>query len=134
MGALIVASTLLLDADWGDPLGVILLVLFGVASAVAVTALVATLAKTPQQAGGYTSLVTVVLGLFGGTFFPISQGPSFLSKLSLLTPQAWMMRGFQDLAGGGDVADALPAVGALLLFTVATGAVAVVRSRSLMAR
>jgi hypothetical protein len=45
-----------------------------------------------------------------------------------------MMRGFQDLAGGGDVADALPAVGALLLFTVATGAVAVVRSRSLMAR
>jgi ABC-2 type transport system permease protein len=134
MSALVAASSAFLDAGWGDPVGVASMVLAGVASAVGVTALVATLAKTAAQAAGYTSLVAVVLGLFGGTFFPISQGPSFLSKLSLLTPQAWMMRGFQDLAGGGDVADALPAVGALLLFTVATGAVAVVRSRSLMAR
>jgi ABC-2 type transport system permease protein len=70
------------------------MVLAGVASAVGVTGLVATLAKTPAQAAAYTSLVAVVLGLFGGTFFPISQGPSFLSKLSLLTPQAWMMRAF----------------------------------------
>ncbi len=102
MGTLVIATSALLGASWGSPAGVLLMMLASVSAAVAVTALVATLAKTPQQAAGYTSLVTVVLGLFGGTFFPISQA-SFLSSLSLVAPQAWMMRGYQDLASGGAV-------------------------------
>lgn len=133
MGALVVATSTLLDASWGDPVGVLLMMLAGVASAVGVTALVATLAKTPQQAAGYTSLVTVVLGLFGGTFFPISQA-SFLSSLSLVAPQAWMMRGFQDLGSGGGVLDVLPSLLALTLFTVAAGGVAAARARRLIPR
>jgi ABC-2 type transport system permease protein len=133
LGALVVATSTLLDASWGAPAAVVLMMFAGVASAVGVTALVATLAKTPQQAAGYTSLVTVVLGLFGGTFFPISQA-SFLSILSLIAPQAWMMRGFQDLASGGGVADVLPSLAALLLFTVVAGGLAVARARRLIPR
>jgi ABC-2 type transport system permease protein len=133
MAALILASTVFLDADWGPPIGVALLVLFGVASAVGLTALVATLAKTPQQAAGYTSLVAVVLGLFGGTFFPISQA-SFLGTISLVAPQAWMMRGFQDLAAGGGVGDIVTPLGALLAFVAVTSGIAVVRARRLMGR
>jgi ABC-2 type transport system permease protein len=133
MGALVIATGLFLDADWGDPLGVILLVGFGVAAAVAVTALVATLAKTPQQAGGYTSLVTVVLGLIGGTFFPISQA-SILGTVSLIAPQAWMMRGFLRVAGGGEVVDVWPSLLALAAFVAVTGSVALVRARGLMGR
>jgi ABC-2 type transport system permease protein len=133
MATLILASTVLLGADWGEPLGVFLVVLFGVGSAVGLTALVATLAKTPQQAAGYTSLVAVVLGLFGGTFFPISQA-SFLGTLSFVAPQAWMMRGFQDLAGGGGVGDVVTPVCALLAFIAVTGGIAVIRARRLMGR
>jgi ABC-2 type transport system permease protein len=133
MVVLVVATSAFIDATWGNPLGVALMVLAGVASAVGLTALVATLAKTPQQAGGYTSLATVVLGLFGGTFFPLSQA-SFLGTLSLLTPQAWMMRGFLDLGSGGSVADVAVPVAALLAFTAVAGALAVVRSRRLIAR
>ncbi|HEX6330616.1 MAG TPA: ABC transporter permease [Actinomycetota bacterium] len=133
MGALVIATGAFLGAEWGNPVGVILLVLFGVASAVAVTALVATLAKTPQQAGGYTSLVTVVLGLIGGTFFPISQA-SFLGTVSLVAPQAWMMRGFLRIAGGGEVAEVVPSLLVLSVFVVVTGSAAVVRARSLMGR
>jgi ABC-2 type transport system permease protein len=133
MAALIVATTAFIDADWGEPAGVALLVLFGTASAVTVTALVSTLAKTPQQAAGYTSLVTVVLGLFGGTFFPISQA-SFLSTASLVAPQAWMMRGFQDLAAGGGIAEVLPALAALMAFVVVTGGIGVARARRLLGR
>ncbi|MGH2636477.1 MAG: ABC transporter permease, partial [Actinomycetota bacterium] len=134
MTALVAATSAFIGADWGEPAGVASMVLAGVASAVAVTALVATLAKTSAQAAGYTSLVTVVLGLFGGTFFPISQGPSFLSTLSLLTPQAWMMRGFQDLAGGATVADILGPIVALLVFTAVAGGIAVRRAKGLMAK
>jgi ABC-2 type transport system permease protein len=134
MAALVAASTVFMGAEWGAPVGVALIVLAGVASGVAVTAFVSTLAASPAQAAGYTSLVAVVLGLLGGTFFPISQGPAVLATLSLLTPHAWMMRGFQELAGGGTVADALPAVGALLVFAAAAAALAVSRSRKLIAR
>ncbi|MGZ5351841.1 MAG: ABC transporter permease [Actinomycetota bacterium] len=133
MLALIAATSVFIGATWGDPVGVAAMVLAGVASAVGLTGLVATLAKSPQQAAGYTSLVTVVLGLFGGTFFPLSQA-SFLGTLSLLAPQAWMMRGFLDLGAGGSVGEVLPSVGALLGFAVVTGAIAVMRSRSLIAR
>ncbi|MGZ8604286.1 MAG: ABC transporter permease [Actinomycetota bacterium] len=133
MLALIAATSVFIGATWGDPVGVAAMVLAGVASAVGLTGLVATLAKSPQQAAGYTLLVTVVLGLFGGTFFPLSQA-SFLGTLSLLAPQAWMMRGFLDLGAGGSVGEVLPSVGALLGFAVVTGAIAVMRSRSLIAR
>jgi ABC-2 type transport system permease protein len=133
MTALVVATSALLGADWGDPAGVALMILLGVASAVGLTALVATLAKTPQQAAGYASLVTVVLGLFGGTFFPISQA-SFLGTLTLLAPQAWMMRGFQDLASGGSAADILPSLGALALFALVTGGIAAARARKVFGR
>jgi ABC-2 type transport system permease protein len=133
MSALVLASSAFLNADWGDPVGVALMVLFGVAAAVALMALIATLAKSPQQAAGYASFVTVVLGLFGGTFFPISQA-SFLGTLTLLAPQAWMMRGFQDLAAGGTVADIAPSLIALAIFTIVTGSIAVARSRMLIGR
>ena len=133
MTALVIASSAFLDAHWGEPLGVAALVTAGVASAVGLTALVATLAKTPQQAGGYTSLVAVVLGLFGGTFFPISQA-SFLSTFSLLAPQAWMMRGFQDLATGAGASEVLVPIAALLAFTAVTGGIGVIRARGLLPR
>lgn len=134
MTALVVASALLLGAEWGNPAGVALLVVSGVVAAMGLTALVATLAKTAAQASGYASTVAVVLGLLGGTFFPVSQGPSFLANLSLIAPHAWMMRGFQDLAAGGTVADVLPSVGAVLAFAVVLGGAALVRSNRLVPR
>jgi len=134
MSALVIASALALGADWGNPVGVALLVVAGVLSAMGLTALVATLAKTPAQASGYASTVAVVLGLLGGTFFPVSQGPSVLANLSLIAPHAWMMRGFQDLAAGGTAVDVLPSVGAVFAFAAVLGGIALVRSNRLVPR
>jgi ABC-2 type transport system permease protein len=132
--ALVLATSLLLGADWGDPLGVALLLLAGVLAAMGVTSLVTTLAKTPAQAGAYTSVVAVVGGLLGGTFFPVSQGPAFLVNLSLVTPQAWLMRGFQELAGGAGLGEVLPAIGATLLFAAVMGGIAFARAGKLVPR
>ena len=83
----------------------------GVLAAVGVTALVATLATTTAQAGAYVSIVAVVGGLLGGTFFPISQA-GFLGTIRFLSPQGWLMEGFQELAYGGTAADIVgPLVG-----------------------
>lgn len=96
--------------------------------------LVTTLAKNDEQATGYGAVVGVTLGLLGGTFFPLSQAPGFISSLSFLTPHAWLMRGFGELSGGvAGVADIVPSLLALLAFGCVTGAVALLRSRSLVA-
>ena len=129
---LVLATTWLLDARWGDPLGVTLLVLGGVLAAVGVTALVATLATTTAQAGAYVSIVAVVGGLLGGTFFPISQA-GFLGTIRFLSPQGWLMEGFQELAYGGTVAEiAGPLLGVLAIAGV-TGSIAWARSRRMVA-
>ena len=69
MGVLVVATTLLFGASSGDPLGVGVLVIGAVLATMGIMALVATIAKTPEQAGNWQTVVAIVLGLLGGTFF-----------------------------------------------------------------
>lgn len=121
---LVVASSLLLGASWGDPLGVALLIVAGVLAATGITSVVASLAKTPEQAGSWQAVVAVTLGLLGGSFFPIQQAGAALATLSLVTPHAWFLRGLGSLAGGGSAADVLSCVAGLLMIAVVTGAVA----------
>ena len=124
---LVVGTTLLLGARWGDPLGVALLILAGVLAGTGITSLVASFARTPEQAGSWQAVVAVTLGLLGGAFFPIQQSGSFMATASLVTPHAWFLRGLGSLVGEGGVVDVLPAVAALLCFAAVTGAVAMTR-------
>ena len=89
-------------------------------------AVVVPLARTAEQAGSWQAVVAVTLGMLGGAFFPIQQSGSFMATASLVTPHAWFIQGLGNLAGG-DVADVLPAVGALLLMAALTGTVALRR-------
>ncbi len=134
MGVLVVATQLLMDANWGAPLGVALLVVAGVLSAVAIMGLVAAVAKSPEGAGNLGAIIAVILGMLGGVFFPIGRGDDFLGRLSLATPHAWFLRGLGDLADGAEWTAALPATAAILLFAVGFGAVAWVMLRRKMQR
>jgi ABC-2 type transport system permease protein len=130
---LVLATTWLLGATWGDPLGVAILVLCGVLAAVGVTALVATLAATTAQAGAYVSIVAVVGGLLGGTFFPLSQA-GWLSTIRFVSPQGWLMLGFQELSSGSSIAGVgAPMAGALAIALV-TGGIAWIRAERMVAR
>lgn len=129
---LILASALLLGASWGNWLGVALIILTAVFAAMGVQSVATTLAKTDEQAAGFGSVVAVTLGLLGGTFFPLSQAPGFVSTLSYVTPHAWIMRGLGDLSGGaGTVADVVPSLIALIVFGIVTGSIALLRVRRL---
>jgi ABC-2 type transport system permease protein len=125
-GVLVVATTLLFGASWGNPLGVGVLVVAAVLAAMAIMALIATIAKTAEQAGNWQSVAAVVLGLLGGTFFPVSRAPGVLSTLTLITPQAWFLRGLGDLRGGSLSAVWTPAF-AMLAFAVVAGGIALTR-------
>lgn len=132
MVALAAATSLLLGARWGDPLGVALLVIAAVLAATAVTALVATLARTTDQAASWQSIVALVLGMLGGSFFPVAAAGGLLGTLSLLTPHAWFLRGLGDLRAGGGASVVLPAVGAMLTFAGVAGAAAALRAGRLL--
>jgi ABC-2 type transport system permease protein len=131
---LVVATSLLIDAAWGDPLGVALLVVAGVIAAVGVTALVSTFARSAAQAGSYASIVAVVGGLLGGTFFPIASAPGLLASIRFLSPQGWLMEGFVTLASGEPVTEAALPIVATFAIGVACGALAWRRAEAVVAR
>lgn len=123
MFVLVVATQALMGASWGAPLGVALLVVAGVLSAVGIIGLVAAVAKTPEGAENMSSIIAVILGMLGGVFFQVGQGDDILSRLTFITPHAWFMRGLADLADGAAWTAALPATAAMLVFAVVTGAI-----------
>jgi ABC-2 type transport system permease protein len=94
-----------------------------------VTSLIASFARTPDQAGSWQAIVSALLGLLGGAFFPLSQAGGAAAVASLASPHAWFLRGLGDLAGGGGPVSVLPAVAAMLLFAVVTLGLAASRLR-----
>jgi ABC-2 type transport system permease protein len=133
MTVLVVGTTLLLGAEWGDPVGVGLIVVAAIVAAIGITTLVISFTRTEDGAGGAVAAVAITLGILGGTFSPAAQAPELMSQLSLITPHAWFLRGLGDLHGAGAVVtDALPAVAVLLAMGLVAGAIGFARARSLV--
>ena len=134
MTVLAVATSFLLSADWGNALGVAILIVAGVLAATAVMTLVATFAHNSEQAQSWQAMVALVFGMLGGTFFPVAQAGGLLAALSLATPQAWFLRGLDDLTGGAGAHAVLGPVAAILVFALVTGSLAVMRIGRLVGR
>jgi ABC-2 type transport system permease protein len=127
------ATTVVFGADWGDPVAVVALTVSSVLSAIGITALVVTLARTDEQADGYSSLVVFTLALLGGNFVYLAQLPEALQRVSLLTPNGWALRGFVDLvADGGGLATVAVPVAVTLAVGLVTGALALYRARRMV--
>ena len=133
MAVLAIATHFLLSAHWGNVLGVAMLIVAGVLAATGVMTLVATFARTPDQAQSWQSMVALVLGMLGGTFFPVAQAGGLIATLSLATPQAWFLRGLENMTGGGGAGAVLGPVAAILAFAAVTGALALARAGKLVA-
>lgn len=133
MTVLVVGTTLALGADWGNPIGVALVLLAAILAAIGLTTLIISFTRTEDSAGSAVAAVAITLGILGGTFSPTAQAPELMSQLSMITPHAWFLRGLADLHGTGATAtDALPAVAVLLAMAVVTGAIGFSRGRRLV--
>jgi ABC-2 type transport system permease protein len=127
MVVLAATTDLVLGTSWGNPVAVGLLIVAGVLAATSVMALVATLARTPEQAAYWQSIVALVLGMLGGSFFPVAQAGGLIETLSLATPHAWFLRGLGELASGGGAGDIVVPLIAILAFAGACATIAVSR-------
>lgn len=118
------SSSLALDADWGDPVGTLALIVSAVLAVAGIGTFVTALARTDAQAEGYTTTVTFVFALMGGNFTPPGDMTETMRTLSLATPNGWALRGFTELsAGHGGIADVSVHVGVLLVIGAVTGAI-----------
>jgi ABC-2 type transport system permease protein len=132
LAVLVAATTLLIGARWGDPVGVALLCAAAILAAIGITMLVVSFARTAEAAGGASSAVAITLAVLGGTFTPSAQAPEAMATLALATPHGWFLRGLGDLQGAAPLAAALPSVGALLLIAAVTGGIGALRARHLV--
>jgi len=129
MIVLVVATSLIVGAEWGDPVAVGILVLVGVIVAIAIAVLVAAVARTAEQATSYASAAALVFGLLGGTFFPVSRAGGLLSKVSFLSPHRWLLDGFRDVSYGAGVADLGQPLAVLGAFTAVVGGIGLLSAR-----
>lgn len=115
LGILIGATSLLFQLKWGDPLGVIALVLATVFAASGWGMLLTAAVRTPGQVSSLGSALMLMFGILGGSFINVSNMPPFVQSLSKITPNAWGLDGFTTLAQGGTLTDITTPLTALLL-------------------
>lgn len=123
MAVLALASTVVMGAQWGDPLGVSLLIVAVVAAAAGILMLVAGVARSAEAAGNMQAIVAITLGALGGAFFQLPQREGLLEWLQRASPHYWFMRGMADLAGGGGVGVLGDELLAIALFALVAGAI-----------
>jgi ABC-2 type transport system permease protein len=112
---LIGGTSLMFGLLWGDPLGVVVLVLAAVFAATGWGMLITAVARTPAQVASIGTAVMLTFGILGGSFISLDQMGPLVQALSKITPNAWGLDGFTTLALGGTLADILKPVLALLI-------------------
>jgi linearmycin/streptolysin S transport system ATP-binding protein len=129
LAVLVVASTLVLGAHWGDPLAVAVLSVAVVLAAISIMGVVVVVARTSEQADNIQTIIAMVLGVLGGSFFPVSMAQGLTARLATFTPHHWYLTGLGEAAAGG-VGDVVGPTLALLAFALVLGGIGAV----LMAR
>ena len=126
VGILILASTFFFGVRWGDPAGLLVLILAAVFGATGWGMLITALARTPAQVGSLGSATMLIFGILGGSFVNLEQMPSFVRTVSKITPNAWGLDGFTTLALGGTLRNLMEPITALLVMGALLFGVAVV--------
>lgn len=111
---LIGASSLFFQLKWGDPLGVVVLLLAAVFGATGWGMVITALARTPSQVASVGTAIMLIFGIMGGSFINLEQMPSFVQTFSKITPNAWALDGFTTLGLGGTLTELSAPIVALL--------------------
>jgi ABC-2 type transport system permease protein len=110
----------LLGVRWGDPLGVIVIVLVFTLAVTAMALAFSTLVRTSAQATGLGVLIPLVLAPLGGAWWLLDIMPQGMQTVGkIISPIAWSQDAFNKMVFyGATLTDILPSVLVLLVFTV----------------
>lgn len=88
-------------------------------SCVALGLAVGSLSKNIKQASVLSLLITTLMGMLGGFFWPIEYMPSTLITIGKLTPAYWLTDGMNKLLTNSSISSAAQNIGIIILFTIA---------------
>ncbi|HKJ38139.1 MAG TPA: ABC transporter permease, partial [Anaerolineales bacterium] len=126
VGILILASAILFQVKWGNPIGITVLILAAVFGATGWGMLITAFARTPAQVGSTGTIVMLIFSILGGSFISLENFPPFIQTFSKITPIAWGLDGFTTLALGGTLKNLTAPITALLIMGVVLFGVSVV--------
>jgi ABC-2 type transport system permease protein len=112
---LILGTTLLFKLDWGDPLAVMVLVAAAALAATGWGILLAALLKTSGQVSAVGTAIMLIFGILGGSFTNVAVMPNWVQWFSRVSPNRWGLDGFTTLAMGGNMANIMTPVIALMI-------------------
>ena len=122
---LLIAGRLIMGIHWGALAPVVGLTVAGVAVAAGLGVFLLSLARTEGQATAFGTGVLLVLALLGGNFIGTADLGGWYHTVRRLTPNGWLLIGWDATLRGGGLGDALlPIVVclAIALLTFAAGA------------
>jgi ABC-2 type transport system permease protein len=123
---LILASALFFGVKWGDPLGMVVLILAAVFGATGWGLLITAFARNPNQVASIGTAIMLIFGILGGSFIDLSVMPSLVQAISKITPNAWALDGFTTLALGGRLPQLTEPILALLVMGMVLFAMSVI--------
>jgi ABC-2 type transport system permease protein len=126
---LVAAGRLFFSIQWGALSAVSLLILVAAAVAASLGLMVISLVRTPAQAGAIGAGVYLVLALLGGNFSGTAQSSTTYATMQRLTPNGWLLVGWNSTLRGGGVGDIVLPLLVPLAFAVVFFAIAVLRFR-----
>ncbi len=117
------AGSLLFGMDWGNALGMVVIVMLSYSALTAsLGLLVGSLVHTEGQAVAVASIASNVLAALGGCWWPIEITPSWMQTLAKALPTGWAMDALHRLVSfGASPLQALPHVLVMALVSVLLG-------------
>ncbi|GLZ81687.1 transport permease protein [Actinorhabdospora filicis] len=100
-------------------------VLIGALAFLAIGLLVGAVSKTSESASGLANLIILPLAFTSGSFFPLSQMPDWMQKISYVSPLRYLNEAMLDVMVRGEgPAAVLPNLGVLVVFGIVVGFIA----------
>lgn len=118
---LFVAGKLFFQMSWGpDPVWLIPMMLCTSLAATSLGLLLATIVQTDQQVAAYGTSLVILLAAISGCFMPRDWLPPMMQSISLATPHAWSLIGFDVILTRRvvDAAAVLRSCGVLMCFSL----------------
>src|SRR3989339_241736 len=102
----------------GDSLGGLILIAASVSfCAISLALLIASIARTTEQATTIGGVLNIIFGALGGIMVPTFVMPGFMQDLAVLSPMSWGLEGFLDIfLRNGGASDVLPESLSLFIF------------------
>lgn len=101
------------------------LVIAGTLAFLSIGLLAGAWAKTPEAASAIANLIVLPMAFLSGAFFPLTNAPGWLQKLSNIFPLKHLVSAMQDvMVRGKGPETVLPAIGGLLAFSLVVAVIA----------